>query len=124
MSGGNWEYVMGNMVNTNKQFFIGNSEFTTSPDYMYYDRYSVNKNLSIATNGKLGDATKEILLKLENNTSGGWNDDYSSFVTTTAPWFTRGGVSGINKAIGIFAFTSTLGGGQKNISSRAVLTGK
>ena len=76
MSGGAWEYVMGNYNNT-----ISSSGFSTLPNSKYYDTYSITSNDSctIATCG--GHALFE---------TNRWYKDYPGFVTSNYAWFARG----------------------------------
>ena len=75
MSGGAWEYVMGNYNKT-----VGYSGIDFSGiDSKYYDLYTGDT----ISAGKLGDSTKE---------TQGWNGDYEHFVYSSYPWFLRGGI--------------------------------
>ena len=60
MSGGSWEYVMGNMVNSSGAFYSSYASFTPEPEARYYDKYSYGTSITEYTRGKLGDATKEM----------------------------------------------------------------
>ena len=101
MSGGAWEYVMGNYNNT-----ISSSDFSTLPNSKYYDTYSITSNSSctIATCG--GHALFE---------TAGWYSDYADFVSSSYPWFGRGGYYPEGASAG--AFTSYNGDGYSNIYS-------
>ncbi len=95
MSGGAWEYVMGNYNNT-----LGVAGFATLPDPKYYDLYTT-------TTGLKGDATNA------DGTSG-WYGDYEELVYTAIPWATRGGPQNFGASSGIFTYfgsTGDLGGG-------------
>ncbi len=78
MSGGAWEYVMGNYNNT-----IRMSGFSTLPDSKYYDNYTTTNTLT-ACNGGIcyGHALSE---------TAGWYSDNTRFVNSSNPWFERGG---------------------------------
>ena len=105
MSGGAWEYVMGNYNKT-----VGSSEINFgSIDSKYYDVYTG----SSISNGKLGDATKE---------TQGWNDDYAIFVSSSLPWFLRGGSYVDGSDAGVFSFSSGNGGANSDYSFRVVLS--
>ena len=124
MSGGAYEYVMGNMNNSSSAFYSSSAGFTTAPDAKYYDSYKYDLS-SIASHaiGKLGDATKETLVTFGSGT-GGWYSDYAYFPGMGNPWFIRGGdySTGINA--GMFNFRRSDGVGSSNYSARAVLTAK
>ena len=141
MSGGAYEYMMGNMVYSNGQQMSGystsnnyNSAFTgilydggTSftgtyafPSKRYYDKYSYGASNTEYTRGKLGDATKEMA---PTGTSGNWYGDYAEFVYSNRPWVLRGGdyTSGANA--GAFNFNYANGNAYWSGSARAVLLG-
>ena len=108
MSGGAWEYVMGNYNNT-----IKSSGFSTLPDSKYYDTYSITSNSSctIATCG--GHALFE---------TAGWYSDTSGFVNSTYPWFGRGANYTYGASAGAFYSNSHYGAAYTNYSFRLVLS--
>ena len=120
MSGGSWEFVMGNMINSSGQFYPKNSGFNEIPKLKYYDNYAYNNSNITHSRGKLGDATKEILKNYGNNI-GGWNNNYSDFLDLTFPWFYRGGYYNDSSNAGIFSFSYNHGGATLVRTSRAVL---
>ena len=104
MSGGAWEYVMGNYNKT-----VGYSGINFgSIDSKYYDVYT---GPSIS-NGKLGASTKE---------TQGWNGDYAYFVHSSGPWFVRGGDANASSSAGVFYFNYYYGLAFPYISWRVVL---
>ena len=121
MSGGAWEYVMGNMNNSSNAFYSSNAGFTTAPDAKYYDSYKYGTSYTSHARGKLGDATKETLTTF-GNTSGGWYSDYAGFPHSCYSWFARGGFCGNGTVDGVFDFGTSYGGDRSNISARAVLS--
>ena len=105
MSGGAYEYVMGNYNKT-----VGSSGINFgSIDSKYYDLYT---GTSIS-NGKLGDSTKE---------TQGWNGDYAFFVDSSYPWFKRGGLYINGSDAGVFFFYNYNGNANSNYSWRVVLS--
>ena len=108
MSGGAWEYVMGNYNNT-----ISSSGFSTLPNSKYYDTYSItgNNSCTIATCG--GHALFE---------TAGWYSDYVSFVHSSYPWFTRGGTYSEVAYAGAFGSNIDDGNAYSNGSFRLVLS--
>ena len=77
MAGGSWEYVAG-CLNGQENAKFG----VTAGDTKYVDLYTNTSNSNSNYDGaKIGDATKE---------TKGWNSDYSSFVDSSNPVFTRG----------------------------------
>ena len=104
MSGGTWEYVMGNYNKT-----VGSSEINFSEiENKYYDIYTGTST----SYGNLGDATKE---------TSGWNGDYANFVYSSNPWFLRGGSSGNGSTAGVFSFENLNGAANYDLSFRVVL---
>ena len=125
MSGGAYEYVMGNMKNSSNAFYPNGSGFKTVPDSKYYDvyMYGVGTQTNYHARGKLGDATKEILVHFNYN-AGGWYKDHSYFVKDTYSWLSRGGGHSGTSSAGIFYFNGVNGGASNYYSTRAVLSSK
>ena len=122
MSGGAYEYVMGNMKNSSNAFYSSSAGFTTAPDAKYYDSYKYDSSSNTThARGKLGDATKETLATFGSNT-GGWYSDYADFPFSSRPWFRRGGSYGSGTNAGVFYFGNSLGGDFNPDSARAVLS--
>ena len=121
MSGGAWEYVMGNMKNSSNAFYSSDAGFTTAPDAKYYDSYKYDTSSTSHARGKLGDATKETLATF-GNTSGGWYSDYADFPNSSNSWFLRGGYYNLGTLAGVFGFGSNDGASYSGDSARAVLS--
>ena len=120
MSGGAYEYVMGNMVNSSGNFYSNIAGFSTAPDSKYYDKYTNGTSHDIHGRGKLGDATKETLKTFGSN-SGGWYSDYANFPNSIYSWFNRGGSYSDGANAGVFNFYSNGGDALYYSSTRAVL---
>ena len=137
MSGGAWEYVMGDMVSSDGKTmqsgydlsansgYIGvlytGGQFTSGvpyPDNKYYDRYPYSSSEVSGNRGHLGDATSEVVI----SGSKGWNNDLEYFVASNYPWFLRGGYSEGKTDAGVFSFHYLHGGASTVYSSRGVLT--
>ena len=123
MSGGSWEYVMGNMVNTSGAFYSSSAGFTTDniPDSKYYDSYSYSTSYTTHGRGKLGDATKETLKRFGSD-NGGWYSDYAILPSSTYSWFLRGGYYGTGANAGVFLFERYPGAVSPSVSSRGVIS--
>ena len=119
MSGGAWEYVMGNMTDSSGGFNPGYSGLA-QPDSKYYDSYAYGTSWNDFSSGHLGDATKEVL----SDSSGGyaWNNDYAFFVNSSGPWFNRGGDYFSGSAAGVFRFNDYIGNAHSAGSWRVVLS--
>ena len=98
MSGGAIEYVMG-VYGTAGNPTVGYSGFTTFPEAKYYDLYT---NTSVDSSN-IGDALYE---------TKGWNLDEAIFVSSTYPFFLRGGFYIDAYDGGLFGFAG--GSGSSN----------
>ena len=88
MSGGAWEYVMGNYAKT-----TGNSGLNVSGvPKEHIDIYSSGNSLAAS---HLGDALGETV---------GWYSDDARFVNSSLPWFIRGGACSLGDNAGVFYF--------------------
>ena len=129
MSGGSWEYVMGNKSSTadSYTFYPRISGFASS----WYSNYSNQKYINTYANGstntdqtaynraRLGDATGEVVLSTGG--SGGWYNDYAIFPSSGYPWFGRGGHYGTGSYAGVLGFIYIDGSASSNYSARAAL---
>ena len=105
MSGGAFEYVMGNYNET-----TGNSGLTVSTvPTQHIDIYS---GTSVSAS-HLGDATGE---------TAGWYGDSALFISSSSPWFGRGGYHSETDYAGMFNFGSGAGGDYINPGFRVVLS--
>ena len=128
MSGGAWEYVMGNMSSTADTYtFYGNeSGFASSwyNDYSnqkYVNTYAngtTDKDQSAYNRGRLGDATGEVVLSTGGK--GGWYNDIAYFPYYGDSWFIRGGYYGYGSSAGVFGFGNGDGNARYG-SARAAL---
>ena len=130
MSGGAWDQVIGNQSSSSSEyiFYAMDSTFTSKPDDKYIDCYLASVyNSSEATErydqrrGFLGDSTKEVV-KVHDTNYGGWFGAASAFVSSTNPWFARGGGYNIAEARGITSFGRNGGGAASNHTFRVVLS--
>ena len=122
MSGGTWERPMAAIANIDGTFAFSSTGFSKQLDSKYFDLYPNNTASIDFSNGKLGDATKEVRKKEWTNANG-WYNDYGYFpYTDYNAWFHRGGVSNSGSASGLFYVSYTAGGILSNGGSRAVLT--
>ena len=120
MSGGAYEYVMGNMVNSGGSFYSRDAGFSEAPDAKYYDSYTYGTSIADHSRGKLGDATKETL-KIFGNNQGGWYNKNASFLGADESWFFRGGCYNIVQSAGLFSFVRYDGILYTGASTRSVL---
>ena len=121
LSGGAWEYVMGN-VNTNKNtetYFLNDGENAPnlSEDEMkYVDVYTNIYGNNHYSSGHLGDATREVI-KAETS----WYGDHKIFPYSNIVWFGRGGtLSRVN--CGLFNFGGDRAIAYNQASWRVVIT--
>ena len=128
MSGGAWEYVMGNISSASGSYtmLVQNSNFTSywyttsTAKYLTTYAYGTSSNNQTAYNrSRLGDATGEVVLSSRD--FGGWYSDYSIFPYQSYSWFNRGGYYGNGNHAGLFDFSYNNGGGYSGGTSRAIL---
>nr|MCR5224053.1 hypothetical protein [Bacilli bacterium] len=120
MSGGNWEYTMSVMLQSDGTPQIQDSGFSSMPDSKYYNTYPYGTSDTDHARGTIGTATKEILKTVGNN-KGGWNGDYSVLVASYRAWAARGGFVIDAAAAGVFAFFYHAGGTYASVGFRLVL---
>ena len=142
MSGGTYEYVMGNIVsNDGSTMMSGYSTSSNSgyngivyargsytqyssgiayPDSKYYDKYPFSTSDTAGTRGHLGDATSEVVVSGYTGNKG-WNWDSAYFVRSASTWFMRGGYYGIGSNAGAFYFGTVHGNAYRSETGRAVL---
>ena len=106
MSGGAWEYTIGNYNNTIASSGFSDSWFSDANNQKYYDKYTS----TTASEGYIkGDATYE---------TSGWYNDRASFVNSGSPWFARGGHSNLNITTGVLyygTYSGSIGYGTSRI---------
>ena len=129
MSGGAFDYVMGNMSSTadTYTFYSRAAGFASSwyNDYSnqkYVNTYAngtTDKDQSAYNRGRLGDATGEVVLSTGG--SGGWYNDYAYFPYSSNPWFLRGGFYNLGSGAGVFYFGGNNGTALSLYSTRASL---
>ena len=143
MSGGAYEYVMGNISSSNGTTYTYNASragtnFTYSTDtakYLIPYAYGTTLISQTAYNrGRLGDATSEIVSTKNSGwydgvaINSGWYDDVALFPysipdgTSHSFWFRRGGYFAGGDSSGIFNFDPYDGSVSNGISTRAALT--
>ena len=105
MSGGAWEYVMGNY---NKEAGVSGLTVSGIPAE-HIDIYS---GTSVSAS-HLGDATGE---------TAGWYSDYAYFVGSSIPWFERGGRYNLGDNAGVFYFYLDTGEDFSSGGFRVVLS--
>jgi len=105
MSGGSYEYVMGNYNNT-----IGSSQFTTLPNTKYYNVYTTESDY---TNAGLQHALTE---------TKNWYGVNSYFVNSNGPWFLRGGYYDNSTSAGVVNFYYNAGYSRTNVGCRLSVT--
>ncbi len=123
MSGGTTEYMAAYINN-----YFGNGGFTSDPVSIYGSQYFdiYNEIISGVTNYNyriLGDATGEtgpfyILNSIYINN---WGEDLAQFITTSNPWFARGGLSASSKNAGQLSFDCYNGAAKSYVGFRIVL---
>ena len=122
MSGGSWEVVMGNMVDSSGSFYSSFAGFESAPEDKYYDKYTYSTDLLTHSRGKLGDATKETLSTFGNE-FGSWYNGRGGFVLSAFSWVYRGGdFDNFPDPGSMFGFSADAGQSYEYHSTHAVLT--
>ena len=117
MSGGAYEYTMGNMVSEDgKTMLVGDSGFDTYPAEKYYDKYSYSVNGDELQRSKLGDGIKEIYAG-----SYGWYNNEIFVTYFDSSWFLRGGGYEYGSSAGVFYSENWDGSGRDGFSSRIII---
>ena len=101
MSGGVWEYVMGNYSTnlsqtSNNPYNHGEVKTPIKPPYV--DLYNITSNNSCTWNTSGSGCGGHALFE-----TAGWGGDYSYFVDSSHPWFVRGGSADNWSDAGVFA---------------------
>ena len=130
MSGGAFEYTMGNVSNASGSYtfypsssgFAGSWYTTSTAKYVTtYANGSSSADQVAYNRGRLGDATGEIVL----SSGSGWYSDYAAFPYSDGSWFSRGDFNYSSTEAGVFYFghyySNTYGNGSYMDSSRATL---
>ena len=105
MAGGSWEYVMGNLSKN-----TGDSGLNVSG--VPAEHIDIYSGTSVAAS-HLGDATGE---------TARWYNDKANFVSSSRPWFGRGGFYGHGDDAGVFRFAFNTGGGYTGNGFRVALS--
>ena len=107
MSGGSYDYVMGNYNGTNSS-----AGFSSLPALKYYDKYTVTSNSSCTFAECGGHDLKE---------TASWHGDNASFVGSSSSWFIRGGDRRLDVTAGLFYSGRQGGANYSNFGTHAVL---
>lgn len=137
MSGRAWEYVMGVFANSSGDLWSGgsisdNSGFTgklgsSGTDYTeisfteskYYDVYKATIGISISPRTACNSG---ICYGHALSATSGWYGDYKYFVSSSSPWFWRGGGCRNDTVAGVFSFGDGDGSIRIGNSFRVVLS--
>ncbi len=118
MSGGAYEYVMGNYNNT-----ANTTYFPTLPSSKYYDVYlasqftgSYSTNMTFCTLATCGGHAL--------NETRAWYNDNANFVNSSYPWFVRGGYHSNSRSAGAFFSHYSYGDATSSHSWRGVLVAR
>ena len=127
MSGGAWEYVMGNTSRGSGSYTYytqnaGSNFIYSTETAKYLDTYAYgtsNADQTAYNRARLGDATGENVLS--TSSSGGWYSDYLRFVNSSSYWFSRGGFYVDGPGAGAFSFGSYNGNAHSYGGARCVV---
>ena len=114
MSGGAYEYVMGNYND-----IILYADLSSMPEAKYYDKYIGIDSESDFTKYHLGEAIKETL-KTKSMGRNAWYGDNNYSVSSSRPWVLRGGMYTAEHNAGLFYFYHHTGVNDSTVSFRVV----
>ncbi len=130
MSGGAWEYMMGNYAPGGRKYsghssvynsgytgLLGDGNNYIGKDWLeekYYDFYTSSDPLT-ACKGK-------VCISQALNETAGWYEDYTSMEIEQYPWSVRGGHYSYSSLAGVFYYSFTGGNSHKYLSFRLVLS--
>ena len=97
MSGGAYEYVMGNYSTNLSQSSGSTSYMKTAVKPPYVDIYNIDSNISCTWNTSGSGCGGHALFE-----TAGWGGDFSYFVDSSVPWFGRGGNWSNGTGAGVF----------------------
>ena len=125
LSGGAYEYVMGNMSSGSGSYTYNASRAGSNFSYSastakYIDTYAYGTSYGDQTaynRARLGDATGEVV----SSSYTAWNNDNAYFVSSSGPWFLRGGGYSTGSGAGVFGFITYSGSAVSYGSARAAL---
>ena len=125
MSGGAWEYVAGYVNNGNGNLTsygssLVNGDAKTKNVYSKGSSDNATDNYN-ANSSKYGDAVYETSSNSASPWNLSWYGDYSSFPSTSYPFFARGGYYNNGAYAGVFCFNGDYGNSNGNGSFRPVL---
>ena len=133
MSGGAYEYVMGNSSVSSGEFKFNTSDskinttwYELNNNKKYLDEYAyastqTSANQQAYNRGRLGDATGEVILS--SGGYGAWYADGAHFASSSSSWFYLGGYNDDASIAGIFNFDRGSGLSLETFTTRAVLVG-
>ena len=138
MSGGAWDYLMGVFANSSGEKWAGtnsndNSGFSGKlgstgtdieglvwPDAKYYDVYKASNGTSISSTTA---CNEDICYGHALSETTQWYGDFMNFVSSTYPWFMRGGAYTDSFYAGVFgSHNSYNGSANVYASTRVILT--
>ncbi|MDR2063694.1 MAG: hypothetical protein LBQ02_02800, partial [Candidatus Nomurabacteria bacterium] len=134
LSGGTYEYVMGNLNATSSTAYMA-----TMPNANYFNIYPAPPfgtrpswssstseqyyNNDICTWSTCGGHALHETKTVQSVSSDvqSWGSDYSSFAYSGYPWFRRGGISGVGSGDGVFALHYGTGSADRSLGFRVVV---
>ena len=112
MSGGTYEYVMGNYNNTTINSDFASSWFTTTGNSKYYDKFTTEIPSTTKSSETIGQAYVE---------TAGWYSDSKGTLKSSYPWVIRGDLYSGSTGAGAFKSGYIHGGAHYAYSFRSVL---
>ena len=108
MSGGGWEYTASSYTSDLNSSSTNYFSQSAHPPYVNNYNFTEPNNCTFATCG--GQALYETNNGTNNSSTAQWNGNYMYFVTSSYPWFGRGGNFNYGSGAGLFAAYYVYGG--------------
>ena len=100
MSGGGWEYTVSSYTSDLNSSNTMNFSQSAHPPYVNNYNFTNPNSCTFATCG--GQALYETNNGADNSDTSQWNGNYMCFITSSDPWFERGGDYGYGSRAGLF----------------------
>ena len=119
MSGGGWEYTASSYTSDLNSSSTSYFSQSAHPPYVNTYNFSDPNSCTFATCG--GQALYETNNGTNNSSTAQWNGNYMYFVTSSFPWFGRGGSYGLGSVAGLFYARGGDGNAYNNYAFRVAL---
>ena len=126
MSGGAYEYIMGNLTSSNTETTTPSSysyamRNQAKPPYVDLYKESPYGNFTSGLSGSTNNPHETKRYQSVSSSNQSWGSDGSNFIHLSYRWFVRGGYVDNRSSAGLFYASYTYGSGNNNFGFRSVL---